>query len=198
MAFYESQLQPSDIDWFGLCVCVLQGLMDCGLTAFLAVRVEPRCSVVSVMATVVCGRCCPQPKLGVAWVGVVSRRLALVARYDCYPACFIRAVEACGLARKGEGGEFFWANPTNGRSACYPSSPADYLVLFANQLQRRCARLERSLLFVVDSVDCFSGRWCEAMFKRTQNMDYTASDFPVNTHGGLLAFGAPWEARTVG
>ena len=41
-AYYEAQVLPEDIDWFGL--------------------------------------------------------------YDCYPTCFIRAVEACGLAPSGEGG----------------------------------------------------------------------------------------------
>lgn len=60
--------------------------------------------------------------------------------YDCYPVCFLRAVEACGLAPKGA-----------------------------------------------------SGAWIEAMHERTKGLDYLPSEFPVNTHGGLLAFGAPWE-----
>lgn len=61
--------------------------------------------------------------------------------YDCYPVCFIRAVEACGLAPKGQGGV-----------------------------------------------------WVEEMYKRTADVTrYSPTDFPVNTHGGLLAFGAPWE-----
>jgi acetyl-CoA acetyltransferase len=77
-AYYEAQLLPEDIDWFGL--------------------------------------------------------------YDCYPACFIRAVEACGLAPPGGG-----------------------------------------------------GRWCEDMYHRTHDLTYSPAQFPVNTHGGLLAFGAPWE-----
>ena len=58
--------------------------------------------------------------------------------YDCFPICFVRAVEACGLAPRGGGGE-----------------------------------------------------WVEAMHARTQDGAYSPSDFPVNTHGGLLAFGAP-------
>lgn len=60
--------------------------------------------------------------------------------YDCYPICFLRAVEACGLAPKGRG-----------------------------------------------------GAWVEAMHEHTESMDYSSTEFPVNTHGGLLAFGAPWE-----
>jgi acetyl-CoA acetyltransferase len=60
--------------------------------------------------------------------------------YDCYPICFLRAVEAVGLAPKGGGGE-----------------------------------------------------WIEAMYERTSTA-YAPNDFPINTHGGLLSFGAPWEA----
>ena len=60
--------------------------------------------------------------------------------YDCFPICFLRAVEACGLADRGEG-----------------------------------------------------GRWVEDQFHRTSNEAYLPADFPVNTHGGLMGFGAPWE-----
>lgn len=56
--------------------------------------------------------------------------------YDCYPICFIRAVEACGLAPKGQG-----------------------------------------------------GKWVEDLYNRTMSPRYRSDDFPVNTHGGLLAFG---------
>ena len=54
--------------------------------------------------------------------------------YDCFPICFIRALEAVGLAEKGKGGE-----------------------------------------------------WVE---KRYRDKSITMN---VNTHGGLLAYGAPWE-----
>lgn len=76
-AFSEAQLQPCDIDWFGL--------------------------------------------------------------YDCFPVCFVRALEACGVAPRSGG-----------------------------------------------------GAWVEEMHRKTAS-DYSAADFPINTHGGLLAFGAPWE-----
>ncbi len=62
--------------------------------------------------------------------------------YDCFPICFVRAVEAVGLAPKGGGGDWVEAR--------YRESEAN------------------------------GGRCDPAMF-------------PVNTHGGLLAFGAPWE-----
>jgi acetyl-CoA acetyltransferase len=59
--------------------------------------------------------------------------------YDCFPICLIRAVEAVGLATKGDG-----------------------------------------------------GHWIEDRYHSTESgFDPTA--LPVNTHGGLLAFGAPWE-----
>ena len=32
-----------------------------------------------------------------------------------------------------------------------------------------------------------------AAYERTADARYAPADFPVNTHGGLLAFGAPWE-----
>lgn len=61
--------------------------------------------------------------------------------YDCFPIAFIRAVEACGLAERGRGGD-----------------------------------------------------WVEAMYKKLlANPEYDPRMFPVNTHGGLLSFGAPWE-----
>lgn len=62
--------------------------------------------------------------------------------YDCFPICFIKAVEALGLAPKGRGGQ--WVE-------------------------------DRYLL------------------SEKQGGFLSPSDFPVNTHGGLLAFGAPWE-----
>lgn len=59
--------------------------------------------------------------------------------YDCFPICFLRAVEAVGLAPRGKGGE-----------------------------------------------------WVDEQYERILNdKDYVC---PVNTHGGLLAMGAPWEA----
>jgi acetyl-CoA acetyltransferase len=62
--------------------------------------------------------------------------------YDCFPICFVRAIEAVGLAKKGEG-----------------------------------------------------GAWVERMYKRSEENKgvLTPKEFPVNTHGGLLSFGAPWE-----
>lgn len=38
------------------------------------------------------------------------------------------------------------------------------------------------------------GTWVEEMYHRTgREGSFRPGDFPVNTHGGLLAFGAPWE-----
>mmetsp|Transcript_36109 Transcript_36109/g.112821 ORF Transcript_36109/g.112821 Transcript_36109/m.112821 type:complete len:302 (-) Transcript_36109:265-1170(-) len=65
--------------------------------------------------------------------------------YDCFPICFLRAVEASGLAKEGQGGQ-----------------------------------------------------WIEDKFRiwndcRSMKQRLSVKDFPVNTHGGLLSFGAPWE-----
>ena len=61
--------------------------------------------------------------------------------YDCFPICFLLAVEACGLVERGG-----------------------------------------------------AGRWVEACYDVTSDpTSYAPSSFPINTHGGLLAFGAPWE-----
>ena len=59
--------------------------------------------------------------------------------YDCFPICFIRALEAVGLAGKGKGGE-----------------------------------------------------WVEKEYARMM-ADPENFQLNVNTHGGLLSFGAPWE-----
>ena len=62
--------------------------------------------------------------------------------YDCFPICFLRALEAVQLAPKHGG-----------------------------------------------------GKWVEAMYNKSESQGGILSpeDFPVNTHGGLLSFGAPWE-----
>lgn len=62
--------------------------------------------------------------------------------YDCFPICFIRAVEAVGLAPKFGGGQ-----------------------------------------------------WVEEMYRKSEANGgvLPPADFPINTHGGLLSFGAPWE-----
>lgn len=62
--------------------------------------------------------------------------------YDCFPICFLRALEAVQLT------------PKYG-----------------------------------------AGKWVEEMYRKSESNNgvLSPSDFPVNTHGGLLAFGAPWE-----
>lgn len=69
--------------------------------------------------------------------------------YDCFPICFIRAIEAVGLAQKGEGG----------------------------------AWVEQKYYQLLKEIEDKGG-----------NDNRDPNNFPVNTHGGLLAFGAPWEA----
>ncbi|GBG25209.1 Non-specific lipid-transfer protein [Hondaea fermentalgiana] len=62
--------------------------------------------------------------------------------YDCFPICFLRAIEAVGICPKGQG-----------------------------------------------------GRWIDEQYERIlADENYV---LPVNTHGGLLSFGAPWEAPAI-
>lgn len=69
--------------------------------------------------------------------------------YDCFPICLIRAIEAVGLAKRGQGGEW----------------------------------IERKYRDVLKEIEVTGG-----------NDKRDMRNFPINTHGGLLAFGAPWEA----
>jgi acetyl-CoA acetyltransferase len=68
--------------------------------------------------------------------------------YDCFPICFIRALEAVGVCEPGRGGEY------------------------------------------VESI--YRGAMQKAA--RSGSADNVDLDWPINTHGGLQCFGAPWEA----
>lgn len=76
--------------------------------------------------------------------------------YDCFPVCFVRAVEAVGLAPAGGGGA--WVERW-------------YRRLFEGEAGEGVAR--------PGGVGGRRGAGAAAL--------------PVNTHGGLLGFGAPWE-----
>jgi acetyl-CoA acetyltransferase len=62
--------------------------------------------------------------------------------YDCFPICFIRALEAVGVCGEGEGGQ--------------------YVESAYNDMLQNGGKLD-------------------------------VNRFPINTHGGLQCFGAPWE-----
>jgi acetyl-CoA acetyltransferase len=74
--------------------------------------------------------------------GLQTHDIDFFGLYDCFPICFLRAVEAVKLA------------PRFG-----------------------------------------AGKWIEEMYQRSEANGgvLSPSEFPVNTHGGLLSFGAPWE-----
>lgn len=74
--------------------------------------------------------------------GLSAADIDFFGLYDCFPICFIRALEGCGLCKEGEGGQL------------------------VEQVYRRA--LENGGVV-------------------------NPSTFPVNTHGGLMCFGAPWE-----
>ena len=88
---------------------------------------------------------------------------------DCFPICLIRAVEAVGLAASG--GEYIEkmycqlmpADPSSARHGGDRAGPG-----------------------LPDLLEGSTGKVSQA--------EVTVQDaFPVNTHGGLLGFGAPWE-----
>eukprot|EP01065_Artemidia_motanka_P046147 TRINITY_DN6926_c3_g1_i1.p1 TRINITY_DN6926_c3_g1~~TRINITY_DN6926_c3_g1_i1.p1 ORF type:complete len:427 (+),score=56.74 TRINITY_DN6926_c3_g1_i1:56-1282(+) len=62
--------------------------------------------------------------------------------YDCFPICLLRALEAAGVCKKGEAGQ--WVSD-----------------------------------------------------RHSELVKGTAKAIPVNTHGGLLAYGAPWETPAI-
>lgn len=72
---------------------------------------------------------------------LTNKDIQYYSLYDCFPICFVKAVEAVGLAPKHGG-----------------------------------------------------GKWVENIYKkRLLSSKISSSDFPINTHGGLMCFGAPWE-----
>ncbi|KAG5509207.1 hypothetical protein GH5_06287 [Leishmania sp. Ghana 2012 LV757] len=74
--------------------------------------------------------------------GLSASDIGFFGLYDCFPICFIRALEAAGLCREGEGGQM------------------------VEEAYRKAAQ---------------------------RGGDVDQSEFPINTHGGLMCFGAPWE-----
>lgn len=74
--------------------------------------------------------------------GLSAADIDFFGLYDCFPICFIRALEGCGLCKEGEGGQL------------------------VEQVYRRAL---------------------------ANGGEVDPSAFPVNTHGGLMCFGAPWE-----
>lgn len=77
--------------------------------------------------------------------------------YDCFPICFVRAVDAVGLHKKKK--------------------------LWTKQMKSDLKYTESA------------GKWIEGIYElsKSQGNFLHPFQFPVNTHGGLLCFGAPWE-----
>ena len=42
-----------------------------------------------------------------------------------------------------------------------------------------------------------SGPWVEELLKLYKDPDCAKGNFCINTHGGLLSYGAPWEAPAI-
>jgi acetyl-CoA acetyltransferase len=85
--------------------------------------------------------------------------------YDCFPICLVRAIEACGLASPGEGGT-------------YLQGQYERLLDAIEQDRQKTSGGSSDTLKI--------GKAVEALISDPKF-------FPINTHGGLLCFGAPWE-----
>ena len=82
--------------------------------------------------------------------------------YDCFPICLVRAIEAAGICKKGEGGT-------------YLETQYNRMMDAINEEQQQCQ----------------SGK--ENTSSAIRNLIQDKSFFPINSHGGLLCYGAPWE-----
>jgi len=83
----------------------------------------------------------------------VPNEIDFFGLYDCFPICFIRSLEAVGLAPKGKGGA--WVEER-------------YSILTA-----------------------------AANKKEDNDSTLLQRTFPINTHGGLQGFGAPWAVPSL-
>lgn len=91
------------------------------------------------------------------------------ALYDCFSVCLVRALEASGLCAKGKGGVY---------------------------LEQQYQRMRQALSQDVAAQASSSSSLGDAPAPPQSHLDALLSDksfFPVNTHGGLLCYGAPWE-----
>ncbi|CAD7930417.1 unnamed protein product [Amoebophrya sp. A25] len=91
--------------------------------------------------------------------------------YDCFPVCFVRALQAAGVLEKEQ----------HALRGCLTSSTASsrtggaYLERIYDEFRPQLSPTTRTA--------------------EEGSFDYRAflKRFPINTHGGLLCFGAPWE-----
>ena len=88
--------------------------------------------------------------------------------YDCFPICLVRALEAAGICGKGKGGEYLEDQYHRLMNA----------MVEEQQQQQQHAKPAQSSLLLSSPVN---------------TLLRDPSFFPINTHGGLLCYGAPWE-----
>jgi acetyl-CoA acetyltransferase len=96
--------------------------------------------------------------------GLAAGDIDYFSIYDCFPVCFIRGLEAVGVAAPGQGGEYVERMYRAAATAAQPGSSSG-------------------------SGSSSSGGGGAA----GPLAPLPPSTFPINTHGGLLGLGAPWE-----
>jgi len=131
--------------------------------------------------------------------------------------CSSRFLEQRGIARNGNGGSGDVVILGGGEASgpLYPPAVIDERMFSCEQAMRNAftkCQLELDDIDVFFLYDCFpiafiraveatglaprglGGKWVEDAYERLRkDPNYDPSEFPVNTHGGLLSFGAPWE-----
>ena len=108
--------------------------------------------------------------------------------YDCFPICFVRAVEACGLAPPGGGGR--WVEEMMARTADGDYAPRDFPV---NTHTAAGLKWGRPSLTIAHHEPHWPPASEAAEKVAGAGPENQPSPLSTNRHGGLLAFGAPWE-----
>ena len=88
--------------------------------------------------------------------------------YDCFPICLVRAIEAAGICPKGDGGIYLETQYNRMINA------------IEEQSRHRGAATSSSS----DNINTITP---------IQQLIQDKTFFPINSHGGLLCYGAPWE-----
>lgn len=110
--------------------------------------------------------------------------------YDCFPICFLRAIEAVGLAKKGEGGRYIETVYRKLMESSESDGGEKWRDLDDVEEEWRQHQHTHTPSHTQQTTAKREG-------KRGGRGRVDPSYFPVNTHGGLLGYGAPWEVPAI-